>query len=91
MSKAGAIFLLIFVIFIAFMYWYFIPRNTCEPITQCRILSTNKTCISDNDCFSSSSQGICNMNTFKCTNMILKINNKESCLEGNGTWYEAGC
>ena len=73
MNRIGAIFLLIFVIFIAFIYWYFISRNSCTPITQCRIYSVNKTCTSNSDCFSSSSQGTCDMNTFKCINIILNI------------------
>ena len=91
MNKWGAILLLIFVLFIAFIYWYFISKNACEPITQCRFHSTNITCISDSNCFSGSYYGTCNTNTFKCVNMILDKKDKESCLNVGGEWIEGGC
>jgi hypothetical protein len=91
MKRSGAFMLLIFVLFIAFIYWYFIFRNPCEPIIQCKIPSTNITCTSNNDCFSSSATGVCNMNTFKCVNMILNTKDKKICSKAGGEWIEVGC
>jgi hypothetical protein len=90
MKKSGAIFLLIFVIFIAFIYWYFIIRSPCNPMTKCYIKTSNISCGTDNDCFIGSLQGACDKTTFKCTDLILK-GNKEECAAAEGEWITWGC
>jgi hypothetical protein len=90
MAKSGALFLLIFVLLISLLYWYFISKDECKPMTRCALNSVNISCASDGDCFIGSMQGNCNRTTFKCTNMILN-GNEEGCKKAGGEWISWGC
>jgi len=89
-KRGGVIFLLGFVLFILFLNWYFLFKNPCEPITKCNMGSINISCTSNNDCFLGSLTGICDMNVFKCVNLVLD-GDKEDCSRMGGEWVEWGC
>jgi len=90
MGKLEYIMLFVFVLLIFAFGYYFIYKNSCEPVTQCTLPSINKSCASYNDCFSGSIRGNCDLKTFKCVNLVLE-GDKEDCLKANGTWYEEKC
>jgi len=90
MNKAAAILFLIIVLSIALLYWYVVTNANCKPITRCYINSINISCTSNMDCVYGTITGVCNMNTFKCVNMILD-GDEEDCLAAGGEWYEKGC
>ncbi len=90
MKKGEYIMLLIFVLLIVALSLYIAFKMPCEPISVCKIPSTNINCASDTDCFSVTSQGVCNLNTFKCVNMIVETD-EEGCMNVKGIWYEEDC
>jgi hypothetical protein len=91
MEKAEGVILLMVIIILFGVTWFFIYKNSnCEPITRCYMDSLNKSCSSDDDCYSGSTTGTCNRDIFRCVNMILDTN-KQGCIAAGGRWYEKGC
>ena len=90
MGKLEYIMLFVFVLLIFAFGYFFIYKISCEPVAQCNLPSINKTCASYNDCFSGPIRGNCDLETFKCVNLVLE-GDKEDCLKVNGTWYEEKC
>jgi hypothetical protein len=94
MEKEGFLIMFIFLIIISAICWYFISNSPCKPITKCNLpinlSSTDKVCTSDTSCSWGKIRGNCDMNTFKCVNLVLE-GNKEECTSIGGEWIEAGC
>jgi hypothetical protein len=88
MKKSISIILIIVVL--ALFIGYFIYTSNCKKESKCSVELDNIPCTSHTDCYSGSTQGFCNLKTFKCENMFFK-GDEEECLKVNGTWNEGGC